>query len=89
MVVLLLTVEQIEQCTTAAIQSNNIVSKGFNFNSFIIETSQDKRCTSPTPNVTTNTPYIQILQCGEYNRLLYSLQKANWLLSTLAVKVYR
>ena len=27
-----------------------------------LETSRDKRCTSPTPNVTTNTPYIQILQ---------------------------
>ena len=28
----------------------------------ILETSRDKRCTSPTPNVTSNTPYIQILQ---------------------------
>ena len=27
-----------------------------------LETSCDKRCTSPTPNVTTNEPYIQILQ---------------------------
>ena len=31
-------------------------------NTFIIETNRDKRCTFPTPNVTTNTPYIQILQ---------------------------
>ena len=28
----------------------------------ILETSRDKRCTSPTSNITTNTPYIQILQ---------------------------
>ena len=27
-----------------------------------LETSRDKRCPSPTPNITTNTPYIQILQ---------------------------
>ena len=59
LVVVLLTVEQ---CTTAAIQGNYIVLKEFNSNSFIIETNQDKRCTSPTPNITTNTPYIQILQ---------------------------
>ena len=58
-VVLLLIVEQ---CTTAAIQGNHIVLKLFNSNLFIIETSRDKRCISPTPNVTTNTPYIQILQ---------------------------
>ena len=52
----------VEQCTTAAIQGNHIVLKEFNSISFITETSRDKRCTSPTPNVTTNTPYIQILQ---------------------------
>ena len=33
-----------------------------NSNPFIIETSRDKRCTSPSPNITTNTHYIQILQ---------------------------
>ena len=33
-----------------------------NSNLLIIETSQDKRCIYPTPNVTTNTPYIEILQ---------------------------
>ena len=59
LVVLLLSVKQ---CTTAAVQGNHIVLKALNSNSFIIETSQDKRCTSPTTNVTTNTPYIQILQ---------------------------
>ena len=85
MLVLLLTVEQ---CTTAAVQGNHIVLKALNSNSFIIETSRDKRCTSPIPNVTTNTPYIQLLQCGEYNPLLYCLQQSNWLLSTLAVTVY-
>ena len=42
--------------STAAVQGNHIVLKALNSNSFIIETSQDKRCTSPTPNVTTNTP---------------------------------
>ena len=52
----------VQQCTTAAIQGNHIVLKALNSNLFIIETSRDKRCTSPTPNVTTNTPYIQILQ---------------------------
>ena len=36
--------------------------KVFTSNTLVIETSRDKRCTSPTPNVTTNTPYIQILQ---------------------------
>ena len=36
--------------------------KVFKSNLFIIETSRDKRCISPTTNVTTNTPYIQILQ---------------------------
>ena len=59
LVVILLTVEQ---CTTAAVQGSHIVLKVFNTNSFIIETSRDKRCTSPMTNVTTNTPYIQILQ---------------------------
>ena len=59
LVVLLLTVEQ---CTTAAVQGNHIVSGVFNSKPFIIEASRDKRCISPTPNVTTNTPYIQILQ---------------------------
>ena len=59
LVVLLLTVEQ---CTTAVVQGNHIVSRAFNSNPSIIETSRDKRCTHPTPNATTNTPYIQILQ---------------------------
>ena len=40
----------------------HIVLKLFNSILFITETSRDKRCTSPTPNITTNTPYIQILQ---------------------------
>ena len=53
---------RIEQCTTAAVQGNHNVLKLFSSNLFIIETSRDKRCTSPTPNITTNTPYIQILQ---------------------------
>ena len=52
----------VKQCTTAAVQGNHIVLKVFTSNPFIIETSQDETCTSPTPNVTTNTPYIQILQ---------------------------
>ena len=59
LIVLLLTVEQ---CTTAAVQGNHIVSGVSNSKPFIIETSRDKRCSSLTPNVTTNTPYIQILQ---------------------------
>ena len=59
LVVLLLTVEQ---STTAAVQGNHILLKVFNSNLFIIETSRDKRCISPTPNITTNTPHIQILQ---------------------------
>ena len=59
LVVLLLTVEQ---CATAAVKGNHIALKLFNSNPFIIETSRDKRCTYPAPNVTTNTPYIQILQ---------------------------
>ena len=59
LVVFLLTVDQ---CTTAAVQGNHIALKVFNTNSFIIETSRDKRCISPTTNVTTKTPYIQILQ---------------------------
>ena len=59
LVVLSLTVEQ---CTTAAVQSNNIDLNILNSNPFIIETSRDKRCSSPTPNVTTNIPYIQVLQ---------------------------
>ena len=59
MLILLLTVKQ---CTTAAVQVNHIVLKVFSSNLFIIKTSQDKRCISSTPNVTTNTPYIQILQ---------------------------
>ena len=58
LVVLLLNVEQ---CTTAVVQGNHIVSRVFNSNSSIIETSRDKRCTYPAPNVT-DTPYIQILQ---------------------------
>ena len=58
LVVLLLTVEQ---CTTAVVQGNHIVSRVFKSNPSIIETSRDKRCTYPAPNVT-NTPYIQILQ---------------------------
>ena len=59
LVVLLLTVEQ---CTTAAVQGSYIVLKLFNSNLIIIETSRDKRCISTTPNVTTNIPFIQILQ---------------------------
>ena len=59
LVVLLLTVEQY---IIAAVQGNHIVLKLFISNLFITETSRDKRCISPTPNITTNTPYIQILQ---------------------------